>query len=635
MDVNNLPRFRPVAKVGSFSSYDRTGGNDDGFSGKYSFLRKEDDGGLVIAELHGSGAITRIWTPTPTSDLVDFYFDGEAAPRIEISFAEIFSGSTPPFVPPFVGRGAGGNYCYLPLEFKKSIKIVVRAATFHFYQINYALYDPGVEARTYSKNDAVVSPDTDPVGRETRAEHVLIPGKRLTLFQTNRPGRIVSLKLGPAAALASADRDISLRMYWDGATRPAVDVPVADFFGGYFGQAATESLLIGTKDDSDYIRFPMPFAHSARIELVSQRSNGNPIRVQLNVEVSARGKASDEGTLHAIWRRANPTTPGVPFTFMDVEGRGQLVGATLQAQGAVSGNTFFFEGDDEATIDGDLSVHGTGSEDFFNGGWYNVPGRWDQRRSFPFSGSLGYQKVLGRTGGYRIFLADAYSFRHILRLTIEHGGQNNNVPGDYTGVAYYYLDRPDGEEVPLPPLALRAVHQPDIITISPTSQPIWTFSGDTTILKQRFKRTTQTATQPTIQTVDYLSVRKSGSPPPQNVSLAFTVEIPVAGDYVVSLEALGGPDSGIIQLRQNDLSVGDTLNCYAPVLGTRCLADSLARLHLDQGQNYLYVSQAGQDLKSTGLELDLVKIQLKRQDAQLSAVPSVSVAERTKVLQQQ
>ncbi len=36
-----LPKFKQAAKVGMVSSYDRSGGNDDGFSGKHSFLRKE------------------------------------------------------------------------------------------------------------------------------------------------------------------------------------------------------------------------------------------------------------------------------------------------------------------------------------------------------------------------------------------------------------------------------------------------------------------------------------------------------------------------------------------------------------------------------------------------------------------
>ena len=42
--VDALARFRPVVKIGSFSSYDRSGGNDDGFSGKHSFLRKRGMG---------------------------------------------------------------------------------------------------------------------------------------------------------------------------------------------------------------------------------------------------------------------------------------------------------------------------------------------------------------------------------------------------------------------------------------------------------------------------------------------------------------------------------------------------------------------------------------------------------------
>src|SRR5712691_6154484 len=71
-----LPRLKQSTFTGSFSSYDRTGGNDDGFSGKYSFIRKEGDG-MVIADLKGPGVIYRIWTPTPTEDPVEFYFDGE------------------------------------------------------------------------------------------------------------------------------------------------------------------------------------------------------------------------------------------------------------------------------------------------------------------------------------------------------------------------------------------------------------------------------------------------------------------------------------------------------------------------------------------------------------------------------
>ncbi|MFN8581494.1 MAG: hypothetical protein U0163_11025 [Gemmatimonadaceae bacterium] len=52
-------------------------GNDDGFTGQYSFIRK-DPRGLVLADLKGPGVLYRFHTPTPTADTLEFYFDGES-----------------------------------------------------------------------------------------------------------------------------------------------------------------------------------------------------------------------------------------------------------------------------------------------------------------------------------------------------------------------------------------------------------------------------------------------------------------------------------------------------------------------------------------------------------------------------
>ena len=111
--LDRLAVLRESTHVASVSSYDRTGGNNDGFGGQYSFVRKEKDG-LVLADLAGPGVITRIWTPTPTDDLLEFYFDGEAEPRIQVKFRELFMGTHPAFERPLVGFGAGGFYCYVP-----------------------------------------------------------------------------------------------------------------------------------------------------------------------------------------------------------------------------------------------------------------------------------------------------------------------------------------------------------------------------------------------------------------------------------------------------------------------------------------------------------------------------------------
>ena len=49
--VDWLPLYRD-GMVEQISSYDPTGGNEDGFAGKYSYIRKEGDN-LVLAELEG------------------------------------------------------------------------------------------------------------------------------------------------------------------------------------------------------------------------------------------------------------------------------------------------------------------------------------------------------------------------------------------------------------------------------------------------------------------------------------------------------------------------------------------------------------------------------------------------------
>ena len=74
-DFSSLPKYEENTYCAEVSTYDPTGGNDDGFSGTYSFLRKNADSSLVIFEQKGPGVINRIWTPTPSGDTLDFYID--------------------------------------------------------------------------------------------------------------------------------------------------------------------------------------------------------------------------------------------------------------------------------------------------------------------------------------------------------------------------------------------------------------------------------------------------------------------------------------------------------------------------------------------------------------------------------
>jgi len=625
---DELPRLKRSVKVGLVSSYDRSGGNDDGFSGKFSFLRKEP-GGLVVAELEGPGAIYRIHTPTPTDDTIEFYFDGEASPRLSLKVIELFDGTRPPFLAPLAGSGAGGYTSYVPLTYRRSCKVIIRAETFQFYDINYAVFPAGAEVGTYTdppgpdflarvaaageifrRAGTDISGALVPAGAAVSTKAVkasLAPGGTAVLYESSKPGRVVGLRIGPAAAFAGGGRDILIRAYWDGAAEPAIDCPAGDLFGYSFGDPAVRSLMLGTTDEGlNYLYFPMPFERAARIELVSERAAGSPaVDIAAEVVTANAGKVPDEGRFYARWRRENPCTEGQPFTYLKTQGRGHIVGVILQAQGLESGHTGFFEGDDRAVIDGELAVPGTGSEDSFNGGWYDVPGRWEARTSLPLSGCLDYKKPLARTGGYRFLLTDSYAYAKSIDYTIEHGPEGNAVPTDYAGVVFFYSQEPPTGAEPIMTAAERRVRGLDRVVFVPGwNVPIHTMSlqnvlwtkGSSAVGKDR---------------VRVFSMKTSGEDVfgPHHVS--FICDLPEAGRYAISVRAVTGPDQGILRVFERDRPAGEAVNLYSP---ERAVSGPmlLGTFEMRRGENILFLTLTGKDERSKGTGMELHEIIFER-----------------------
>lgn len=635
--LDRLPLLKTSVRIGSVSSYDRTGGNDDGFSGKYSFVRKEGPT-LVLADLDGPGVIYRFATPTPTDDIIEFFFDGEATPRLRVKFVDLFTGSKSPFVTPLVGYGSGGFFSYVPLPYQKSCKIRLAPregateAKMQFYQINFATYPAGtsltsfyptlyadasslldrarrVLAMTGSDLSAVVSPGGVDV-RVVRTSQRIEPGKTATLFETDRPGRIVGVRLSPAGAMGGKDRGLVVRMYWDGDPKPAVESPVSDFFGYSWGQPATRSLLLGTVNDANYVYLPMPFDRSAKIELAwdvdAASVPSSPLDVTAEVAVSDRARdAQTEGRFYAAWRRENPTTIGRPFTFVDLKGRGHIVAALLQSQGLETGTTEFFEGDDEVTVDGELVVRGTGSEDAFNGGWYDVPGRWEARASYPLSGCLDYKKYLGRTGAYRFFIGDTYAFRQSVYFTIEHAGEGNRLPTDYVGVTMLYAqNRPEGLPV-LPSIASRRVVDPERITFSAGwSLPIHAFSFEHATIA----RTTEKFDGKELR---YFSMKAESNDIFGPHFVSFLCELPRAGKYRISIEGVAGPAQGRVQLFRDEQPVADAVDFYAADRKPSPLIP-VGTLEMVEGVNQVFFKLVGKNERAAGLGFDLARVICER-----------------------
>jgi hypothetical protein len=128
--------------------------------------------------------------------------------------------------------------------------------------------------------------------------------------------------------------------------------------------------------------------------------------------------------------------------------------------------TYFFEGDDSTATDGHFRMHGTGSEDYFNGGWYAFPDRWDAKMSLPLHGCLEYNLPFCRTGGYRFFLSDKIPFEKCIYHSIEHGPVQNAIAVAYTSLSFYYGNKPPSQFTK-PTNELTSVSVPDTLLIYP------------------------------------------------------------------------------------------------------------------------------------------------------------------------
>ena len=271
-------------------------------------------------------------------------------------------------------------------------------------------------------------------------------------------------------------RNAVLRMYWDGEAQPSVESPIGDFFGQGWGErynfAALPLAAAPKQGNALNCYFPMPFASGAKITLENQSDRQmDAFYYYIDYEDHAAPPA-DAGRFHAWWNREltdsgendpsgrenewsvlgpegkNPSDAG-NYLFLDAQGRGHVVGVQYYCDSP--GPIWYGEGDDMWLIDGEPwpgSLHGTGTEDFFNSSWSP-----NELYAHPY---FGYARVphslawLGRVHCYRFLLEDPILFEKSLRGSIEHG-HANCLTLDLCSVAYWYQTEPHKPFPALPP----------------------------------------------------------------------------------------------------------------------------------------------------------------------------------------
>jgi hypothetical protein len=209
--IERLAHLRRDTQAGQESSYDRTGGNRDGF-GASNFLYVDGSGEKVMVDLAGPGTVYVLWFTgfDPATAWLKVYFDDEATPRLDRPLADLFAGSAAPFEWPLaldLWASSGGYVSYLPLPFARAIRITTNGAGDHFfYHVGYHLFAPDREITSWTGDEDTApvrevwgtlgAPPTAGAAAPTDTGVIDVPaGEEQVFLEGAGPGVVHSLKL--------------------------------------------------------------------------------------------------------------------------------------------------------------------------------------------------------------------------------------------------------------------------------------------------------------------------------------------------------------------------------------------------------------------------------------------------------
>jgi len=171
-------------------------------------------------------------------------------------------------------------------------------------------------------------------------------------------------------------RGLRLRIYWDGETKPSVDVPFGDFFGyGLSEVIKFETAPFSNPEGRSFnCMIPMPFGKGARV-LLTNESPKDIDAVFYDIDF-VRLEKPEEAALYfyAYWTRQKTSEIRQDFEFLPkIEGKGRFLGVNIGVNADPGyGDTWWGEGEVKMYIDNDKelpTINGTGTEDYIGTAW--------------------------------------------------------------------------------------------------------------------------------------------------------------------------------------------------------------------------------------------------------------------------
>lgn len=469
-----LPLFPPDGtETRQSSSCDPGGSNNDGnFTNAYTRYI-DSNGEYVIFNASGPGCLYRqqinVWSRGRKKGAGDahikYYFDDESKPRVDFSIDDLFGGKEPPFTDPFAFLDPRPRFgiLYYPFTFKKRLKVTTTDdfsklpdPNSNWYQYTYLTYAETNGVTTWtgpSQDSAVVRDQWNHLGLDPKpaagnikvSDTVTIPkGKSAVLADLRGAGSITSLKLRLDPYGRKEFYHTVLRIYWDGAKQPAVNLPIGLFFGGggetypnckHLPEMSLHTLFYGFNGTNHefYCYWPMPYWHSARVELVNESGEDlKSVSCEVQYKPSTVLAYPNGGAGYFCAKRTLARDPGRGLfnTVFDESGKGRVVGISFYS------TQYAMDGDEFTYIDGSRTpqIHGDGTEDDHNQGY----------------GGDAYQKPLwgglvnGYQTAYRLYYNDSYIFNQHIRINYEFSREGGHDYGGETDVVVYYYKAPFG-----------------------------------------------------------------------------------------------------------------------------------------------------------------------------------------------
>ena len=344
-------------------------------------------------------------------------------------------------------------------------------------------------------------------GAKGHAFETIAVGRSHVLADIRGAGTIDRMWMTIEDRSPEALRGLKLEMFWDGASKPAVSVPLGDFFLHGAGEMVPmETAVLASPEGRSFVSYiPMPFRSGARIVVTNESLKPvNLIFFDVNYRQLPRQPA-DALYFHAWWSRERATKLGRDFQILPrISGRGRFLGASVTVlTNPVYEKTWWGEGEIKITLDGDRpdrpTLVGTGAEDYIGTAWgqgayinryqgapianWDNEGRWTFYR-WHVPDPVWFHRDIGVTlqqiGGARknIVLGLQKKGAPMIPVTIDPGSRNNfqkllengkqlsdpSLPDGHTNDyrsddvaagAYFYLDRPGGVLPPIAPAAER------------------------------------------------------------------------------------------------------------------------------------------------------------------------------------